>query len=1412
MKIKYICMALPMMVSLGQASASSITLTGTIETKKPMPDLNVTTTGDLVGFVKKYNASVADVADGCTLVATKNEAVQYTIAGQRSCHIEWDTIQGVDQSGMNLSGYPLVTGAVSQNYTVSYYSGSSQEKVIVAQGSIQHDILVPENPVVLGVSAMLNGKEVKGFSNTTYNKAVAFNNISLSFEPRNYNQHLKLDLGSIGVSECVIKQGDDKCSLSVDLKVGQTTENLQGAEVYNIAYNSENEYFDKDVHNVNYDFLWDYRPPFTKQIILNASFDGDDKIEEINGNQYTIKHGEGLIEIGSPHIALLQEDFWQPSKATISFLPNSDRNELEITKIVDGKSLFTGRTLTWNNNYALTTYGDYSYTGESLVYKFKLDSVPDGIYDLQAKVSDINNNSSDKGVGEGFVNRDKPIIKIFTDYSEMADGSPVYFLEHLLVAGYNNFREGVTIDSVLVNGMPLQTLSGKDESVKYLSSNDVLDSLVPDTEYELTVNATDMSGTKLVHSQNIAFAPVEYELKGIGENQYYDVTEFDVYLSILKGKKCAQAADESLAQLYGSRSLYSCTIDWSAYPEGLYVNEDSAGHALNGVIKKDSSEKVINYKVNYHDGEGNTINVANNSVTFNLNVPIDPELNLLPYTQIDETTFVTPLTGGDYSYSSVIGVPAAIELNVDSADDSKEADYYFWRSRPNRRDPDALQKGSAKLFAEEGDLWGKRTIDLKANYELAPEYSVEKQIDLVFVPPKRTYAFTWLTEDFGLTTDQIKIGSRVGEFIRKGQLYKYDSGIHGEWNLTLERQISRHAYEDISDPIKYDGATDEVFFNVNGGDWLGSNKLCVRADVISPVAGYSRTIRSRCVRLAVFKGEGIEGELISRRTVGRVPFKMAATYNFHTKADRESSENVNWFLSDDDGQTWELYVHERTYKSSVRFVFEETGKWLVKGVTKNRFTGVETTSNEIEVVAYDVPEINIIGPTSIYIGEYAELTIEDEVTQSTAEGEIEWSIDGGSTWTPGTNVLSLDTTKVKLYKVLARMRYDNVDAVIERSWNEDLHYLKVNAPAKPSISITGGSEVEVGGSITLKATSRKVDRTVHYEWTMPDGTTVQSGEASFVMTPNENGKNIEYREFKISAWLEGFKHETLTQRVHKVKSWQYEQPDAFMGIQTSVKYSPAYVRVTLKQDRVYSPGVENTYELDINPSEVEIVNQTDNKFDLKITGAKTHFIKGIITDNRGNSVVVNEFIEVLQPEDMEVGINIRALSNKNNREPLTAYLQATRIMPHKKDSIKSYEWMLNGVKLNVDEESPTYWSIDDLPEGIHEVTLKAETMFGQTDMETLTIEVIDNVKPECNIKFSQSTSALEFDASCHDADGNIIRYEWLINDSIISINERVNYFKNPHLTDVDSVSVTLRVYDDSYEFSEFINTYSVTHD
>jgi hypothetical protein len=1395
-----------------EAFATSITLTGTVESIKPVPTIKVLTEGDLVAFVKGLSLQIESASPGCKLVSSPSIAATASKLGELVCLIEWtDVGVGMSKSGMNLLGTPLETGDVEHKYVLSFFSGSAHEKVTVAEGSIITNVLAPIAPSIKEIKSNIGQDVVLGYKNITYNKQHATKDIIIELEPRNYNQKVEVQLDQGEIRTCNVPENTSLCTLSMGLSVGlEAYDDIIGDVSKELDLNSANNYYAKGLHQSQFTFAWDYRPPVIEEIIFNASTSKEDLTTTINNNPFVIKPGEGVVIVTSPHSSKAG-DWWKPTGGTLSLTPVSGENEVESKKIVDGHLLFTGKDLSWEGEYDVNTSGYNALVGDKLVYSINMDEVPDGEYSIAAQITDPNNNEGKSSLGNEVLLRDGPQVKVFDDYEELADSKPIYFVEHMVVAAYNNYLNGVTVDSVTIDGKNVVMSPGIDDSVKYLYSDGL--SLSPNSTYEMIVNVTDKKGSRFSHVQDVIYAPVTTELLGAQAPQYRDITEFSLYLNQTSGERCSQAANEEIANTYGSRYYFTCTMEWYETPEGMHVDALSLGHQLHGVMHGEEA-KQIGYKLAYHDGEGNKIIVKDEIVSFELLTPQIPEVSAIGNTPLSQDRMAVEYTGGKFAYASVLSSPAAVEMTMKpAAEPDGNEDYYFWRERRSRRDANALQKGSAKLFTEPGELWGIRPMLLEAHYKLAPEYKSEKLVDVVFVPPKKTQSFARIDDKIALTTDELIIAARVGVFQRRANSFDYEKDTYGEWKLTLEKQVSRREFEEIGTPIIYDGSEEEVFFTLDGKDWLGSNRFCIRADVVSPVEGYEQMSRSRCVRMSVFKGEGVEGSIFTRKLIDRAPFDMAARYKFDEKADQKSSDKILWQISSDEGVTWQEYKGKRDYNSSVVYSFEESGRWHVRAQAINKFTGTVTYTKELEVVAYDVPKIEIQGPRTVFTGEPVELELYDEITQSLADGDVEWSLDGGSTWEVGGNRLSIDSSQINVFKIKVRMRYNDIVVDENNSWDEDTHYVKIQAPRKPSISVSGPREAEVGDTIDLSVNYRDKGRQVIFEWLMPDGTTSSDMNVNHLIADSESMGNVETRMFKVNAWLDGFKTETTTQRYIKVKVWKYNMPEVSVGFNTAVKYTPAFIRAKVKTDRVYAPGVDFTYELKSNMADVEIISQKDNVFELKLLSPRTYPLEFGVKDNRGNENSVIGFFESLETIPLEVDINVRAYSNDSMREPLTTYLQAIRILPHKRDSIATYEWYLNGKLLNTGEgdESPTYWNLEDLPAGVHEVILKASTDFGQVAEATLTLDVIDNIKPTCSITFKQDSSALNFSSTCKDEDGSIKRYEWYLGDSMVSINDRMSYFKYPHLTETNSVVVTLRVYDDSFEFTEYTDTYSVDH-
>ncbi|MBW8191292.1 hypothetical protein K0504_09610 [Neiella marina] len=1389
------------------ALAKSITLVGSIEAHMPEPNASQPS-GDVVANVKSYTLDVDASADGCTLTYDESLAQNGSSESRLYCLLEWSTSDaGLNQSALNVTGIPTVAGNLSATYSVSYFSGSSHEKITIAEGSIAETVLEPVPPVMTSVETRWgSGTWRTGYQPVNHDPSDPLRIVRVDLEPRNYDQRIDIDIEG-GAHTCSVPEGDTQCSMTVNVSLGaEEGDALQGVLTQQLAANSANQFYDDGVYSSLLDLAWDYRPPVVEYAVFNADFNAETITHDVDGTPIEIGPDEGLVVVSSPHAAD-EGDWWQPRRVTLDFTPDENGYPVEPYKVVDGYKLFTGRTLTYDDNYTLDSYGSQIKVGDKLAYKVRVSSVPDGGYAIDVNAQDSYANAKAKSVGDHWFSRDEPQLAVFNNYQKLSEGGSFYFVDHLVVAGFNNFKDALTINQVTIDGQVAVMEQGEDASVQYLSSEGL--SFSPNTLYDVEIQATGINDQPVVSNQQVTFAPVTYELSGAASPIYQKLTENRFYLNQAKGQSCRMVATNELANQFGMRSRPACVVEWPLIPEGMYVDEGTQGAELHGVMEEEGAH-LVNYRMVFFDGEGNSVVVADNTSEFEVVAADVPEVAVYGREEITSTLFAAELKGGRFADAKVLSVPAKVEM-VSAASDGEE-DYYFWKERRNKRDPSAQQKGSARLYVEPGDLWETRNVEVGVNYQLQPEVAVSETVDVAFVPSKSIRTYVSLRDDLMLSSEELKIGAKVATYSRASAQYNYDLETYGQWMLTLERRLGRNEYEDIAGPILYDGTEDEAVFTIPGDEWLGKNKMCVRAEVVSPIEGYERVKRSRCINVAVFKGEAIEGALSGKYLTDRIPFDAVIRYKPATDADEDSMGEIIWQVSDDGGDTWSTYPASSRRPDEMYLSLDEAGEWDVRAIVHNQFTTAVTTTESLHVIAYDTPNLEIIGQKDAYIGEPdIKLSLWDSITDQLADGDIEWSMDDGRNWESGDAEVAMDTSVARTVKVKARMRYAETDPSIGDGWDETTFYFRVTPPQSPSIKADIPSSIEVGEQLYVAATISENRLGTSAEWVHPDGS-ITSGAVLDVIVPEAGlADNYENRNYTLRAWVDGYKEQTLKTKVGRIKVWKYEIPTPTVKVRTKVKYVPAYVDIEIRDPKIFAPDVEFTKDIDFDAGQIELIERVKDKFKLKINTIGSHDITAILSDNRGGQATAIEFFDALESIPMTVSMRTRSYSNKTMKEPLSTYLYADRKLSHSMDSVTSIRWYLNGELQNTESATPIYWNMEDLAAGTHTLRVETDSDFGQSASDEMVIEVVDNVLPECEVEFSQDTSALNFQAQCRDPDGSMKTYSWYMNGDYVGGSDRMKYYKNPHLSDVSAVDVKLVGCDDSFECIESTKTYTVTH-
>src|SRR5690606_14549357 len=176
--------------------------------------------------------------------------------------------------------------------------------------------------------------------------------------------------------------------------------------------------------------------------------------------------------------------------------------------------------------------------------------------------------------------------------------------------------------------------------------------------------------------------------------------------------------------------------------------------------------------------------------------------------------------------------------------------------------------------------------------------------------------------------------------------------------------------------------------------------------------------------VTVLRGGAIGAEVSSRRISGEAPLMTTFKLDLFDREDQRALGDVIWETSSDQGGTWESYVPDPRYKLSRTQTFEK-GTYWVRARMKNRNSGAESSTEIVEVVAYDKPELDLVGPTTLFIGgegEYrAELSFGGDPIASD-DLVIEWSTDGGETFVEKGPKLTLQRDSADRVRLEVRAR------------------------------------------------------------------------------------------------------------------------------------------------------------------------------------------------------------------------------------------------------------------------------------------------------------------------------------------------------------------------------------------------------
>lgn len=1365
--------------------ADPITFTGVVKTQ--LPTLTVSPTDDLVSDVKEFSLKPTQDAGICKLVA--DEALAKNHSSKYSCLIKWTEAPGITQDSIGIKGLMSGAGLKTFQYSVSIFDNGEFKPFY--EGSTNATFIAPSQP---SVPSVLSNWSIRGdsteTSHTLYNRKEEMVSLTLTAEPRNYDQ-----VAHFNGQTCTILTAKTSCKILVN-KTFLTTQLEAGTD--KIPYFLTDKYDFFQPHNQDFSFVWDFRSPTIEKYYVNANDNRLPMIINDYGEPFVLYPDQAAVVVTSPHSSL-PGDWWYPTDPSLKL------------KIADGfkmtKTLnYEANPVTFNLNlrdpdvaFNAKPIGKPKQLGEKLIYTYDFKDVEDGLYDFTISTLDVNLNGKEEVYAGVFVDRLPPDLQFVVNKKQnISKNINVYSLSDLTAMTWGGWQDGSEIYEATINGEPAEFVGGLPHIRRLAAQN-----LGVNSTNILQVKARDSVGNEISKSVKFNFANFDFSHKAIDTSIVIEPARIE--LTQTEGLPCIYASSPELASIYSISSKYrGCTINWSELPQGmepvLPIGKGFTSFDIAQGVMASEGSYPYKFDVNTHDYFGDSLKVFEGTGNVNI-LPIQkPEL-------IVGTAHIAENYGENYVYSKNFGrqyiIPYQIKKSAKASVTAQLIDpdgNVVMTKEHNTNIPDFASRFSYLSPNETPLSLSKYTV--RTFYTSKPDLYAENSMNLYSVPPPgiRLYANHERTI---LENSTFQIFANIAQPVKGQLVYTPDMG---EWDVYLAKYENRN-YVPVTEKKRTD-ANGQVEFTFDANEISKDEKLQIVADFVSPYPEVtSRRTSNSLVSVNVLRLSGISAELTTPEVTLPLPAHFVVKTEFLQKIDKESSRSITWQLSDD-GSTWNdlgsktglIYTHTMT----------EAKSQFVRAVLVHAITNDVSYTNVIKLTAYNKPELNLTGNTTVVAGAlvdfYHSLT---DYTVQQAKGEVEWSLDDEISWQPMDEHERITVDKDKL--ITARILVQSEDGTEPDYYVFDSINVKAIEPVllKPIVTrsayrLENGEKVDF--TAKLKDQPYYPADSIRFEFVLPSGQTVADTKYSHVMAESDFVNKTANFEFK--AWVDGLKEQTITTIKLPIKQIIYEFPESRVELSSPTKVVNSTFTASVESQ---TSGLPANVDFDVEwflPEGVQVVKTfPDNRrISLSMTIPGVHNIKATFSDNRGNSIEHAKLIEAINPPPMQVQLSGVA-SNEYMRPPLNYYVRSKVALGHTQDSISKYQWSLNGEEVTGAKNFINNFEFT--KPGTYTMSVLIESEMGQTHTETMEITVQKNKLPKCQPFTEVRNKTLVLNANCVDEDGRIARIQYEFDDGgtprVFNTSSQTILF-NTNL--YPAIDVKIKAFDDSDDFVESRAQYS----
>lgn len=1353
--------------------------------------------GRLVSHVKEssFEAVQTKFSGFCDIVTNEAVAIGTNNNVSGKCYFEWVGMDELDRDNFSLKGRLRMSGVVPVGYKVFAYFGAEKEKTLIKSGTTSFNVEAPIAPELTKYSIYVGNKWIDNNSDVNHDPNAQVKAISITTKPVNYSQQVIVD----NLGNCLINAGSTSCTINIT-PYFLGNKNYIGYEdgivSHQFKVNSINKYFtDKEI-NSQAVVSWEYAYSRVEQVKVNARASGLPLSFGLLGASIDVENETARVVFDKPSPAI-SGTWWLPKSIELEFKVSGSHEVLKELEF-DGTTLFKNDNITEGETVIVKNLTGPELINNKFIYTADVQSVPDGHYDITVTSKYLYSKSDKKEFkNAAFLSRKQPSISIFRNSQSMEEDDEFYFDSELLVAGFNGYVNGVTIESVQSNGVPLSLNSVGDGIV---TINGLTQQLSPKDNAEISVVVKNSSGDKFNYDLNVVFAPMSFDIKH-RENDYLPFRLIElVYLDSkqVSGEECRFYSERDLAVKYARKGVKSCIFNWVNLPEGFEISlrgrtPSAVGYLDKALVEIESDIEIINEF-------GETLIIPNEKTLISSQEPTGISVEASSRRELINGFYPVEYSGGEIVRMGTVSSPGSLDMTFDT----KGVSQTFPKNPSTRTGEIFRTSGRFDMpFEVERNLWEVFPIDYNVKYHRMPEINASQSIKALVVPDSTLGVNLDFQDDQILSTDEVTAKINLGNYNRIDG-WVYDKSSMGEWEVYIGKYDRRNIPEPLTETVTID-AKGEAFIKMPMeviGEESGIYVAVAKAK--TPIPDYEYYIQSARAYFIVYKGTEIEGELRDGLIKGRIPLRASAIYSPEDRADVGSLGRVVWEVSSNGSDWRESTEHKDTLRWRKRYENEEIEYLRVK--VENKFTGEWSTSGTLKVVAYEKPELLIQQTNEVLFNEAAKFVLYDgDNLVQNGDSVIEWSTDNRKSWFSGPAKISFYKDDFTGRDINARMKYNGIasdsslgdEAFVEAR----ARYYFLRAP-RFYFDLDIPDLVEVGSTHHIKGSSftrtESINGRTQNQWVLPDGKVINDSE--FDLTFSEN--LLEGRNFILTyqAWVEGSKQETINETRVRVKSWTYEFPEIELNMPATVNYMPSKHIAWVGLERHFAPGVEYAYELLKTPG-VKVLNQDDGKFTLQFSQEGMKNLMFRVTNSRGQSKEVSQIVEVLPPTPLEIEI-VRTFSNEYLRYPLDVSLRSRVWLSHPDDRVAVYKWYLDGELVM---ESKRYReSIGDLSVGNHSIRVDVETEFGQTGSQSFEVNVIPNQKPTGSINMHETDQVFELHLNCNDSDGRIAATTWQLNGELLTHSHNIIQLSKDKLKGTNYV--VGRCYDDSFEFIDITQT------